>query len=84
MRVLVALALIGIWGFAEGLVGSSYPFLALLVSFVFGIRHFQRLSLAYAIVRLISEVLVVWSIVVAMWIAFLLYLVLFVPHAFSH
>lgn len=84
MHVFVAFALIGMVGFAEGVARSSYPYIAILVSIVFGLRHFSRLSPVYAIVRLFSEVAIVYSIVVAVWLALLLYLAAFVPDAFSH
>ena len=51
---------------------------------MFGLRHFSKLSPVYALVRLISEVAIVYSIMVVIWIALLVYLAMFVPDAFSH
>ena len=84
MRALVAFASIGIGGFCEGIVRSGFSYIAILVSVVFGLRHFSKLSPIYAMVRLISEVAIVCSIMVAICIGLLLYLAMFVPDAFSH
>ena len=84
MRTLVAFASIGIGGFGEGIVRPGFSYIAMLVSVVFGLRHFSKLSPVYAMVRLISEVAIVYSIMVVIWIALLMYLAMFVPDAFSH
>lgn len=84
MRVLVAFASIGIGGFGEGIARSGYSYIAILVSVVYGLRHFSKLSPVYATVRLILEVAIVYSIVAVIWLALLLYLAMFVPDAFSH
>jgi hypothetical protein len=84
LRVLAAFTSIGIGGFGEGIARSGYAYVAIVVSVVFGLRHFSKLSPIYAIVRLILEVAIVYSIVVVIWIALLLHLAVFVPDAFSH
>ena len=63
---------------------SGFSYIAILVSVVFGLRHFSKSSPVYALVRLISEVAIVYSIMVVFWIALLVYLAMFVPDAFSH
>lgn len=74
----------GIGGFFECIKGSGFPFIAILVSFAFGLRHFAKLSPVYAIARLIMEVAIVYWAMVVIWLALLLYLAEFVPDAFSH